>query len=165
MDLWLTGAVLGALLLGAVLAGAHAGGHHLALPLPALVLAVAWLVVATGEGVGTAAWGLAAASVVSAAGGIAVALPAVRFRHQLARMGTANLKGASGYAVNELAPRGVIKVAGETWSAESLSGRVPAGAPVHVVGLEGLRLKVWSEAGTVPGPEVLESVETRRERP
>ena len=32
---------------------------------------------------------------------------------------------------------------------------MPAGAAVHVVKVEGLRLLVWSEAGTIPGPNVL----------
>jgi membrane-bound ClpP family serine protease len=49
-------------------------------------------------------------------------------------------------AVTELTPEGTVRVRGETWSAESMSGRVPMGAPVHVMEIDGLRLRVWSDA-------------------
>ena len=58
-----------------------------------------------------------------------------------------------------LAPTGVVTVRGETWSAESLSGPLGPGLPVHVVGVEGVRLKVWSVHGVVPGAEILDSKE------
>ena len=54
-----------------------------------------------------------------------------------------------------MTPTGIVRVNNETWTAQSLSGPLPAGAPVHVVKVEGLRLFVWSEAGDIPGPEAL----------
>ncbi|MGH9068750.1 MAG: NfeD family protein, partial [Acidimicrobiales bacterium] len=48
-------------------------------------------------------------------------------------------------AVTALSPSGTVRVRGDTWSAVSISGAVPAGSPVHVAGMEGLRLEVWSE--------------------
>ena len=41
-----------------------------------------------------------------------------------------------------------------TGRAESVSGPLPAGAPVHVLGVRGVRLEVWSEAGSVPDGSV-----------
>ena len=52
--------------------------------------------------------------------------------------------------MTELTPVGVVRVGGENWSAESVSGTLPAGAPVHVLAARGVRLEVWSEVGTVP---------------
>lgn len=60
-----------------------------------------------------------------------------------------SLRGATGVAVTELRPMGVVLVGGEAWSAESVSGPLPAGVPVHVLTARGVRLEVWSEAGTV----------------
>ena len=57
--------------------------------------------------------------------------------------------------MTQLSPTGIARVAGETWTAQSLSGSLPAGAPLHVAKVEGLKLLVWSEDGEVPGPEVL----------
>jgi membrane-bound ClpP family serine protease len=58
--------------------------------------------------------------------------------------------------VTELTPVGVVQVAGESWTAESVSGRLPAGAPVHVLNVRGVRLEVWSEMGTVPDAKVFD---------
>jgi membrane-bound ClpP family serine protease len=65
-------------------------------------------------------------------------------------------------ALTDLDPRGVVRVGGENWSADSLSGPLPAGSPVHVASIQGLRLQVWSEAGTVPGVEALEAKENTK---
>jgi membrane-bound ClpP family serine protease len=58
-------------------------------------------------------------------------------------------------AITALAPTGIARVKNETWTAQSVSGPLPAGAPVHVVKVEGVRLLVWSEAGNIPGPDAL----------
>jgi membrane-bound serine protease (ClpP class) len=55
------------------------------------------------------------------------------------------LLGAVGEARSELAPQGVVFVQGELWTAESVDGRIPEGARVRVVEVEGLRLKVRKE--------------------
>jgi membrane-bound ClpP family serine protease len=67
------------------------------------------------------------------------------------------VRGAEGTALTPLSPIGVVLVGGETWTAESVSGPLAAGSPIHVVRVRGLRLLVWSEMGTVPGADALES--------
>ena len=74
-------------------------------------------------------------------------------------VGLTALRGSDGVAVTALSPVGVVQVSGEKWTAESVSGRLPAGAPVHVLGVRGVRLEVWSEAGTVPDGRILGSEE------
>jgi membrane-bound ClpP family serine protease len=138
---------------------AHAGGHAWLLPVPALVLAVVWAVSVAGQR-GTASWPLlattAACTVVAVgAGGTALRQRQLHRQAQSSRGGSATPAapgphGQSGTAVTSLTPVGVVRVAGETWTARSLSGTLPAGAPVHVVRIDGVRLDVWSEVGTVP---------------
>ncbi len=74
-------------------------------------------------------------------------------------MGVEALVGRLGEARTDLNPIGMVHVAGELWTAESETGIIPAGAPVQVVGVEGLRLRVrkWTPpsapAPAAPGPE------------
>jgi membrane-bound serine protease (ClpP class) len=88
---------------------------------------------------------LAAAGAVSAAALVAglIALPALR-RHQPA-MAPSRLWGADGVVLTDLNPLGTVRVRGESWTAESLSGPLPAGTAVHVMEVEGLRLRVISD--------------------
>lgn len=51
---------------------------------------------------------------------------------------------AEGVAVTDLTPQGTVRVLGETWTAESLSGSVKAGVDVYVAEIDGIRLKVWA---------------------
>lgn len=51
---------------------------------------------------------------------------------------------ANGVALTDLTPNGTVKILGEVWSAESLSGSVKAGVEVYVSEVDGLRLKVWA---------------------
>ena len=51
---------------------------------------------------------------------------------------------ASGVALTDLTPMGTVRILGETWSAESLSGAVKAGVEVYVSEIDGLRLKVYA---------------------
>jgi membrane-bound ClpP family serine protease len=55
------------------------------------------------------------------------------------------LEGVSGTAISELNPDGTVRVRGESWSAHSLNGRVPAGGTVQVINAKGVRLEVWGE--------------------
>ncbi len=58
-----------------------------------------------------------------------------------------DLAGRPGKVVSPLEPRGTVRVNGESWSAESLSGEhIAEGADIVVMDMEGLTLKV-SEAG------------------
>ena len=93
-------------------------------------------------------------------------MPALAYRHARgAGPGTEQLVGASGTTLSPLTPSGIARVNNETWTAESLSGPLPSGAPVHVVRVDGLRLLVWSEAGAVPGHEALGSTNKEKEEP
>lgn len=156
---WFVGVVLACALAGVIIAGFHAGGHGWFVPVPVLALAVAWAVAASAGGASSPlAWALAALAFSSALGGLALVAPAVAFRRAPGPpAGPKSLVGATGKALSALTPTGVCRVNNETWTAESLSGPLPAGAPVHVARVEGLRLLVWSEAGTVLGPEALDA--------
>lgn len=54
----------------------------------------------------------------------------------------ADVVGEEGVAMTALAPSGVVQVAAEEWTAESLAGRIPKGTRVRVREIDGLRLKV-----------------------
>ena len=145
---WLIGAVLVVMVAAASLTGAHAGGHGLLGPVAAVALAIGWFVAAVGAGASSgAAWWLAGTCVAVCAASLSVALPALRYRKMGPATGFGARAGEPGRAVTPLDPTGVVQVHGETWTAESLSGRVPAGAEVRVVSVDGVRLRVWSEEG------------------
>jgi membrane-bound ClpP family serine protease len=101
----------------------------------------------------TVAWVLLAGTALVSAGALvagAVALPGLRRRQPA--IGTSRLWGSGGVAVTDLTPFGTVRIRGETWTAESLSGRLPAGTAIHVMEVEGLRLRVWSDEAVGPGP-------------
>jgi membrane-bound ClpP family serine protease len=164
---WLVGAVLVVAASGVVVLGLHAGGHGWFVPMPVLVLAGAWaFTVSAGSWASATAWALAALALSSAALAAVFVLPALAYRHAPGPgRGTEPLVGASGTTLSPLTPRGIARVKNETWTAESLSGPLPSGAPVHVVRVDGLRLLVWSEAGAVPGHEALGSTNKEKEEP
>ncbi len=56
--------------------------------------------------------------------------------------GLIDMKGMNGIVVRSLRPDGMVKIAGELWSAQSVSGRIEAGKNVAVVSQEGLKLLV-----------------------
>jgi membrane-bound ClpP family serine protease len=155
---WLTGAILVVLLASAWLLCAHAGGHAWFVPLPALALAFLWAITVSGGG-GAVAWWLVAMSAAAAALGLVIGSTALRQQLRSTWPAAPDIRGAEGTAVTALTPVGVVRVASETWTATSLSGPLPAGAPVHVVRVDGVRLEVWSEAGTVLGQPILETEE------
>jgi membrane-bound ClpP family serine protease len=146
---WGTGAILLVLLVATGVLCAHAGGHAWFVPLPALALAAIWALTASARSA-AAAWWLVALCAVACAGGVLVAGAALRQRLRGTLVGLPELRGTSGIAVTALAPDGIVRVGGENWSARSVSGSLPEGAPVHVLGVRGVRLDVWSELGTVP---------------
>lgn len=55
---------------------------------------------------------------------------------------TAARVGAHGVGVTELAPTGFVTIAGELWAATAVGGRLAPGAPVVIVGVNGVRLAV-----------------------
>jgi membrane-bound serine protease (ClpP class) len=69
--------------------------------------------------------------------------------------GAEGLEGEIATAVTGLAPQGMVRARGESWSARSLAGQIPAGATVRIVRVKGLTLEVEPEpspAASVPGP-------------
>jgi membrane-bound ClpP family serine protease len=155
---WLSGLVLGLLLVLTWVLCAHVGGHVWLVPIPALALAVAWATTAAvGSWSAPSTWWLAGASAAVSAAGVVLAAIAMGQPPIGVRGREPPAPGAEGTAVTPLSPIGVVQVAGETWTAESVSGPLAAGSPIHIVRVSGLRLLVWSEIGTVPGADALES--------
>jgi membrane-bound serine protease (ClpP class) len=75
----------------------------------------------------------------------------IRRRTPRAPLPIAALMGAGGTAQTLLAPRGIAYAGGETWSARSPDVTIPPGAPIKVVGVDGLELIVEpAPAGDTP---------------
>jgi membrane-bound serine protease (ClpP class) len=139
-----------------VAVGFHAGPHGvLAAGALGAIATVAFIVaveVAPARSRPALEWVLLGATAAVSASAIvagAVTLPALRRRQPA--VGSNRLLGADGVAVSDLTPAGTVRVLGETWTAESVSGRLPAGAAIHVMEVDGLRLRVWSEAAVGAG--------------
>lgn len=142
-----TAIVLGFMLLATCVVCAHVGGHAWFIPLPAAAAAAAW-VLAAATSTSAAAWWLVAACALGCGAGLMVVSTALRQGPPAAKEPVL-APGDSGLAVTALSPTGVVRINGETWTASSLSGSLPAGAPVHVVRRDGLHVEVWSESGEV----------------
>ncbi|MDQ2754281.1 MAG: NfeD family protein [Actinomycetota bacterium] len=155
---WGTGAILAVLLGATWLLCAHAGGHAWFVPMPALVLGGVWAFTVSARSP-SADWWLVGLSAAASAGAAVVAGTALRQRLHHSPAALPPVRGAGGVAVTDLAPVGIVRVAGERWSAMSLSGNLPAGAPVHVVKVSGVRLEVWSEVGSVTDASALNTEE------
>ncbi len=56
--------------------------------------------------------------------------------------GVEGIIGERGYALVSLDPRGTVKVHGEVWNAESISGRIEEGAQVNITAVRDLTLIV-----------------------
>ena len=83
-------------------------------------------------------WLLAPVVVVLAGGGSLVLWSIIRSRREQPGMAAPRVLGAKGYAVTELAPKGVVQVAGEQWSAVSHDRKtIPAGKEVRVTQVSG----------------------------
>lgn len=143
---WLVGAVVVMLVASATATGAHAGPHSLLGVALAWAAAVAWFVVALAVGgMSGVGWVLAGFAAAVSGVSVALALPALRVRQLPPPPDKLPPPGEPGRATTELDPVGVVYVKGESWTAESVNGRVPAGAEVRVVSNEGMRLRVWSD--------------------
>jgi len=62
--------------------------------------------------------------------------------HRKIATGQEGLVGLEGTVVESLKPRGLIRVNGEYWKAESLEGTIETGEKIRITGFEGLVLKV-----------------------
>jgi len=56
--------------------------------------------------------------------------------------GIESLAGKKGLAKSDLSPKGTVLAQGELWTAESVSGDIPAGSEVVVEAVEGFKIKV-----------------------
>jgi membrane-bound serine protease (ClpP class) len=72
----------------------------------------------------------------------AVVYKVAQARHMKVKVGPNLLLGKTGIAISELAPRGEVRVDGQTWRAETLEGIVKQGEALEVVGRDGLILRV-----------------------
>lgn len=72
-----------------------------------------------------------------------------RVRGLRVRTGAESLVGATGVAVDRLAPTGQVRVRGELWEARA-PGEVPSGATVRVTAVDGLVLAVEASDDDVP---------------
>lgn len=138
------GVLLGLVVLGA-LAGLHFGPHAHLVTAVLGVLAAAWLVAMLALGqTRPILYVLLGADLALSLGVGAAARRALRDRNR-AIPSRRRLEAAPGVALSALAPEGIVRVRGETWSARSANGNVAAGEAVQVIGVDGLRLEVWGE--------------------
>jgi membrane-bound serine protease (ClpP class) len=72
---------------------------------------------------------------------------AVQSRRSPVVTGTGTLIGQTGEARTDLNPAGIVFVASELWTAEVQDGIIPAGTPVEVVGVDGVKLLVKRKDG------------------
>lgn len=144
-----TSLILLAAIVAATALGMHLGPHGLMASGAAGVIVSAVLIVdvvflASAASPGLSLGLFVVATLISAT----VFVSGIRALRRSNRLASANpttkLLSAHGIAITDLTPCGTIRVLGETWSAESLSGSVKAGAEVYVSDLDGLRLKVWA---------------------
>ncbi len=71
---------------------------------------------------------------------------AVSFRSLPVHSGTGLLVGAIGTVKRDLAPRGIIRVGDDDWTAVTLAAHIPSGARVRVRRVDGVRLYVEPES-------------------
>jgi len=152
--MWVVAGVLLGLVLLFSLLGFHLGPHaHLVAGVVG-VFVVAWLVLMALDGrADPLLWALGGTDAV-----VTVGLGALAWRG-LSSRGTdalaqhvVPLESAEGVAVDDLDPRGTVRVHGEDWSAVAVNGTVRSGSAVQVLRVEGIRLHVWGEA-VAPGDE------------
>ena len=150
--MWVIAGVLLGLVVLAFLVGFHLGPHaHLAAGILG-ILAALWLVVMALDGrTAPVLWALLGADVVVSAGIGTLAWKGLTTRGMYVEdRRLVSPVGAEGVALGDLAPSGIVRVNGENWSAVALNGTVPAGAPVHVLRLDGVRLEVWGDTALGP---------------
>ncbi len=146
--MWIVAGVLLGLVVFSSIFGFHIGPHAHAVAAVAGLAAAGFLIAiaATGD-TRSFVFLLLSADVVVSAGVAAIAWkgltdPRLRGGHLVH-----SLVSHEGVAVSDLDPSGIVRVAGENWSATSLNGRVPAGARIQVIQADGVRLSVWGENG------------------
>ena len=74
----------------------------------------------------------------------------VKAKERPVQMGLEGLIGALGQATSAIDPTGTVRARNETWTAESASGPIPAGASVRVTKVRGVKLVVEPAGGAEP---------------
>ncbi len=67
------------------------------------------------------------------------------------QIGSESLIGRTAMVVEDLNPRGLVKVAGELWSAKCVNGTARKGEVVVIVGVSGAKILVERRASPEPG--------------
>lgn len=143
------GILLAALVLFLVDLKVQSGGLTLAAVIGLVIGSV--LLFRPGEGVALSPWVIGGAAVISAGlFGWAFRM-AVRAQRLAVRTGIQTLLGAEGVATTPVAPTGTVQVRSELWTAVS-DTPIPAGTPVRVVAVEGVRVRVVPVERTSPNP-------------
>lgn len=145
--MWVIAGVLLGLVALAALIGFHVGPHAHVLAGVIGLLAGASLVIIAATGNATAlVWVLLSGDLTLSAGvgylawrGLSAGGRSAGEHRLLTRA------GASGVAVSDLDPEGIVRVQGEEWSAVAVNAPVRSGTTVQVVGRGGVRLEVWGD--------------------
>jgi len=89
-------------------------------------------------------WLIAGMTAMIASFFVFVVTKVVQTQRERVTSGAAGLIGQQGVALTELAPRGLVRLRGEEWTAEALDpeGPIPRGSAVEVVEVKGVTLKV-----------------------
>jgi membrane-bound serine protease (ClpP class) len=108
----------------------------------ALIAGGLWLFDPSVPGVSVSWWVILPVALVMA-GFFGIAAPAaLRTRKMPVQTGVERLVGSEGVALQDLAPKGTVRVLGEQWTAEAVGTTISRGERVEVKAVEGLRLKV-----------------------
>ncbi|GBC86404.1 hypothetical protein HRbin12_00392 [bacterium HR12] len=112
-----------------------------------LVLGGLFLFDTSVPGVRVSPWVIAPVALFAAAFFGLIVTAVVRVQRKPALGEKEQLLGKEGVVVRDLAPEGVVRVEAEEWTAVAERGTLPAGTPVRVTGVDGLRLKVVRARG------------------
>ena len=96
-------------------------------------------------------WVLVPTAILTALFFVFVVGAAIRARRLPRSTGRTALIGAEGVVTTPLSPKGIVQVAAERWSAQSIAGPLPQGTRVRVTGVDGLTLQVEPVTERVEG--------------
>ena len=146
----IAGALLMLLALALFIADIKANTHGIlsAGGVVSLILGMAFLVNTGPVGLGVSPWAVTLAAVGTVAFFAFFVRKVWTARRRPVFAGAESMVGANGEAREELAPEGLVFVAGALWKAVATPSPIHAGSPVRVVGRKGLQLEVVAgEAG------------------
>ncbi len=144
---WVIAGVLLGLVVLAALIGFHVGPHaHVLAGVIGLLAAASLVAIAVAGGATALLWVLLAGDLTLSAGVAYLAWRALAMGDRPSGEDRLPARtGASGVAVSDLDPEGIVKVQGEEWSALAINAPVRSGTTVQVVGRGGVRLEVWGD--------------------